>query len=265
MKRIPASTLRLIIGTALLLTVIAGGTAQEVEDLQSLFPKLAETELLDLLENGELTRFISKEEKPLLVPGTDLRDKITSDLEAIDYTVGVEVVNIIPQGYPNLSAVDLTNMLLEMSTLEGLEYYSASRDKMRTLFVQSYAIDDRENRERVDDPAITEVPSAGSVMVFQEDKTFGKNVNRIRFDANETTIHTITENETTFTWNLVPIIRSGNMHLHVVIYRAEDFIIYYGNFGAHALRVNMFLNKIHNSFYNRLVALYGWFEAKLEE
>ena len=113
------------------------------------------------------------------------------------------------------------------------------------------------------DPIVDMVPIQSSILILQEDSTFGKNLNTVSFDVSSSVIHMVTENLSSFTWGPIPIIRPGSMHLHVVVLRMDNYIVYYGCFGAKALRVNLFENRIHNSFYNRLVALYGWFEDKL--
>jgi hypothetical protein len=75
----------------------------------------------------------------------------------------------------------------------------------------------------------------------------------------------ITKNITTFSWGLIPLIRPDRLRLNVVVYKADNFILYYGNFGAKAIKLSILNKRIYNSFYNRLVALYGWFEQKLEK
>lgn len=107
-------------------------------------------------------------------------------------------------------------------------------------------------------------PASGTVTVFQEDTTFGGNVNIISSDIEPSSIHMLTTNESTFSWGFVPIIQSGHLHSHLLVLRTDTSMIYYANFGAKALRVNLFLNRIHDSFYNRLLALQGWFEGKLQ-
>ncbi|MBN1685826.1 MAG: hypothetical protein JW852_04180 [Spirochaetales bacterium] len=240
----------------------ADPTAKAAE-MKTLLPHLDSERIEELLTRGELSHMIETDEGPLLVPGDDLRRLITGDLEAIDYTTGVEVLNIIPGDYDDFDTVAAANLLLELSTLEGLEYYSASRERMRTLFVQSYAIDSAENERRVDDPFIEEAPGGGSVIMFQEDMTFGKNKLRIAYNITPSTIHMVTENITTFSWGPVPLIKPGNLRLHALVYRGDNFTLYYGSFGAKAIRIGILEKRIYNSFYNRLVALYGWFQAKL--
>ncbi len=232
-------------------------------EIEELLPGLNSVQIEELFEQGELLHTITPEEGPRLVPGQQFARSITADFESIDYTIGVEVLNIIHRENNELNVAAAANLLLELSTLKGLEYYSASREKMYTLFVQSYPIDDPETENRIPDPVVTEVPAGGSVTLFQQDKTFGKNKLALTYDVTESTIHMVTENITRFNWGLIPLMKPGRLHMHILIHLTENFILYYGNFGAKALRIRLFEKRINESFYNRLVALYGWFEQKL--
>lgn len=232
-------------------------------DLELLLPALEAGQREELLATGELSRFFTQGEEVLLVPGEDKRAEIDADLQSINFSVGVEVIHIIPHAYTDHSTADLATKLLEISTLAGLEYYSQSKDRMRTLFERSFTVDGAEERTPVADRVIAQVPASGTITVFQEDTTFGENINTITYDADQSSIHMLTTNESTFSWGFVPIIRPGRLRSHVLLIRTDTYMIYYANFGAQALRVNLFRNRIHDSFYNRLLALQGWFEAKL--
>ena len=232
-------------------------------EVEELLPDLSDTQIEELFEMGELLRVISPEEGPTLVPGPKFLQHIRADFDTIEYTVGVEVLNLIPRGSKGKTTAAAANLLLEIRTLEGLEYYSASRKKMRTLFLQSYVIDGPDSQNRVTDPRVAGVPAAGSVTLFQQDNTFGKNKLTLTYEVTSSTIHMVTENITRFYWGLIPLIKPERLHMHVLIHMTENFILYYGNFGAKALRLRLFEKRIHDSFYNRLVALYGWFEQKL--
>jgi len=232
-------------------------------DLRELLPKLDGEQLHQLIVDGELSHMIEPEEGPRLVPGADFDTAVTDDLDAVGYSIGVEVLHIMPGDYENFDVAAAANLLLELSTLEGLEYYSASRERMRTLFVQSYAIDDAEHGNRIPDPAVSSVPARGELFMFQEDMTFGKNRLKVDYAITPSTIHMITENITTFSWGPLPLIKPGNLRLHALVYKGKGFVLYYGNFGAKALSISVLEKRIYNSFYNRLAALYGWFERKL--
>jgi hypothetical protein len=266
--RSSASTFR-ILSTLLLIVLWSTSTRADEQsvsasDLRVLFPNVTEAVREEIGAKGQYSRLVSREDDFLLAPGVGNLAGITADLQSIEYTVGVEVVRIIPGAFGDLSTVDLANMLLEMSTLEGLEYYSDSKGKMRTLFEQSYMVDDGIERNRIPDPIVAAASAGGDATVFQEDSVFGENVNEIHYEVGGATIHMVTTNLTTFSIGLVPIIRPERLQLHLLLHKADGYLIYYGNFGARALRVHLFENRIHRSFYNRLVALYGWFEAKLD-
>lgn len=244
--------------------VSADPTAARAE-IEGLLPGLSDMQIDELLEQGELSNFISPDEGPLLVPGPGYAGSIADDLESIEYTIGVEVLNLILGDYRGFTTTAAANLLLEVSTLEGLEYYSASREKMRTLFVQSYVIDSPVSENRIADPAIGGAPAKGSVTIFQEDKTFGKNKLTLAYEVTGSTIHMVTRNITRFTWGLIPLIKPEYLRMHVLIFLTDSFIIYYGNFGAKAVRLSLLEKRIFDSFYNRLIALSGWFERKLPE
>ncbi len=247
------------------LPATADSSHADHNQLRDLLPALGEDRIEELIETGELSHMIEPDEGPELVPGEYYRRSIEKDLESVEYTVGVEVLNLMPANYGDFDTLTAGNLLLELSTLEGLEYYSSSRETMRTLFVQSFAIDDAEGGNRIADPAVDTVPAAGEVFMFQEDMTFGKNRLRIDYRITDSTIHMVSKNITTFSWGPIPLIRPDRLRLHVFVYKTDNFILYYGNFGAKAIDISILRKRIYNSFYNRLLALYGWFEEKLLE
>lgn len=240
-----------------------GGNSRN--EIALLFPSITPELLENIAERGSASNFLKSGEKPILVPTEKFGAKIGGDLDDLSFTIGVEVLHVLPDEFANRSTEELASLLLEISDLAGLEYYSASKDRMRILFFDSYFIDSLDTKIPIDDPIISSIPTTGSMYAYQEDNTFGKNYNTIGYDVQPGTIHMITENISTYRWGLVPIVRPKNLHLHVLIYRTENQIIYYGNFGARALRVGLIKDRIHNSFYNRLMALYGWYHKKLAE
>ena len=250
------------------LTLIPAVSAQDVvsaEALSALLPHAPSELLDDLRERGAASNFLEEGELPLLAPTENLLAEIRRDVEDLRSTVGVEIIYLLPEGYSHLSTKRMAEFLLEISDLAGVEYYSQSRNRTRPLFYESYVIESLEDDTPIDDPRIETIPSSGRMVVFQDDSTFGRNFNSIGYEVMPDTIHMVTENLSTYRWGPVAIIKPERLHLHVVLYRAENFIIYYGSFAARALRVNLFLNRIHDSFYNRLLALYDWYHDKLAD
>ena len=243
--------------------VAADETPTMLDELERILPALDSSRREELLATGELSRALTFGDTLTLVPTRGMRDEMEAGFQSIESTVGMEVLFLIPEAHAQFGTKELASKLMEMSTLAGVEYYSESRGKMRTLFKDSYTIDNPEERNRVPDTVITVSPSSGAAHVYQQDTTFGWNSSTITFDVDSSSIHMLTINDAAFSWGFIPIIRAERLHSNLVILRTETFMIYYSNFGAHAMRVSLFESRIHDSFYNRLVALQGWFEAKL--
>ena len=74
------------------------------------------------------------------------------------------------------SRLRIYNILLSMSTMKGTQYYSASRERMRTLFAESYVVDGPNRQNRLPDPVVQEIPPTSKLTVLQEDLTFGENL-----------------------------------------------------------------------------------------
>lgn len=147
--------------------------------LRALLPHLSLAEVGELTETGELALPYGLE------PGSDVSVRlapafasgIESDLKAIDPKIGVEVLFLVdaPPGVSEVDAALLTT-LQAISTMEGIEYYSASRDRMRTLFHESYVIAGPDDRTRRPDPVLGSVPDTDRLHIFQRDSSFGRNV-----------------------------------------------------------------------------------------
>ena len=248
---------------AVLVPSVADDFPISTAELDILFPAFDDAQREELMTTGELSRYFRQGDALTLVPGSDRLTEFDSDLRSIDFTVGVEVLFVYSEPHREYGMEELASKLLEMSTLAGIEYYSESRQQMRELFTESFVIDNPEERNPQPDPQLGPPPVSGSVAAYQRDTTFAGNTNRIDYEVTDSSIHMLTTNDATYTWAFFPIIREGRLHSHLLILRTDDYLIYYANFGARALRVHLFEKRIHQSFYNRLVALKGWFEAKL--
>lgn len=230
-----------------------------------LVPQLSETAISTLISDRELSRFYTDDTPPELAPVEKNLTYMRNDLDSIGYTVGVETLYLLPEREEQLSALELCNALLRLSELSGLHYYSASRDTMRILFVESYTVAGPESTNRAPDPRIGAIPASGTAYLFQEDKTFGKNISKLTFEATEEQVHVLIANETPYYWGPFRIIRAGEMHLHIYVIPDETVTLYYATFGAQALKLAFFRKRIFNSFYNRLEAMYQWYREKLAD
>jgi hypothetical protein len=154
------------------------------------------------------------------------------------------------------------NTLLAVHGLEGLEYYSISHRRMRTLFERSFVIADEASREPLPDPEVSQLPSSGELLVYQRDLTFGDNVFTLTYSATESAIHLRFRNRTPFRYGPFRIVTPGNMEMHVYLVAIDTGVHYYGIFGAKSINIRVIADRIHRSFYNRLLALYEWYATR---
>lgn len=272
---------------SLLILVYPGLSGQSVwgEDIFSaaakvseLIPAMSDAELEELILQGETTRYYFENVLPLWLPEGPLKGDIEESIAALKTVIGVETVLLLPlkeAGVPH--EVDpkseeflrrIYNILRSVSTLKGIEYYSASREKMRTLFARSYVIPSPEEEERLEDPLLSvsqEIPSKNTIYAFQEDLTFGENVYSLTYRFGKNDIALTMTNFKELRYGIFKMVEPKNMKTHLLIHPLEDYLLFYGACTVETLRFLGLERSKKESFYNRIQALYGWFFVSLRE
>lgn len=157
----------------------------------------------------------------------------------------------------------ISRTLRSVSKLEGLQYYSSSRKKMRTLYEASYAIDDLKTEERVADPI--DNPSADfSVYVLQKDLTFDKNIYRYRFCADADSAGFISTNVGVLKYSVFKAIEPENLEASISVTDLGDYLLVHMLTRADFTAPSVFRERVQNSFRTRGEAVYGWFIAQYE-
>lgn len=219
-----------------------------------------------------INRFYTSEGGALHMPAVSLSEDLLDAALAIDYSVGVETLFLIPwdEVSPDLARLPadefelrIYNILRSVSSLEGIEYYSASRERMRTLFAECWAIDDPDSRVRIPDPLVTTVPTEDTVYIHQKDLTFGKNLSRVEYQHENGNFRMGIVNLTTMTYMLFPIVGKQNMSMQILVIPGREGILFYGLNTVKVLDLPIFYKKMESSFTNRMIALYNWFLGQL--
>lgn len=259
-------SIRLLITSCLLLVVtpsVAAGEELEstIEQLTGLSPE----DTQKLVDDGELTRRYYDEASALFAPA--FGDPIRTALEELDPSIGVEVLFLRP-GFEEGGSTEIDlrtyNILRSISTMEGIEYYSASRERMRTLFYESYVISSPDSRERQPDPLLSSIPAESSIFVYQRDSSFARNVYEIRYTVEPGEVWVSMENLTPLLYRgLVPALGKSALQIHLVVRPIGDYLLFYGNAGTDPIGLLGMEERAGTSFYNRLVALANWFSHQL--
>jgi hypothetical protein len=243
-----------------------------VDRLSSIIDNLNDLHKEILITEMELTRFYYLGERSdLWMPRITNFKSLVEEIQTIEPNIGVESIQLLPMpGYMleirehDQIMLGLYNILRSISALEGIEYYSASRRKMRTFFKTFYAVSSLENPERKADPLVKVIPETASILVAQQDLTFGKNFSRLTYGYDGNNITLSLENLKTMWYGIIPLISPLHMQIHLIVVPLEDYILFYGN-SAVKTTISIFgIEKSKtDSFYNRIKALYNWFSLQV--
>lgn len=244
--------------------------------LNDVLPSISAEDRSVLLTDGELLRFHADGVSPGLLPNTSLTAGIARQMIAGDLNIGIEGLFFVdagdlPSGYSETPADEreliLYNILRSVSTLQGLEYYSASRNEIRLLFEESWVIADvKKPKDALPDPIVSTIPDEDTVLIHQKDKTFGNNQSEMTFHARSDVIAAGIINLTPMRYKgIIKVVNPENMQIYLIIVPVEEGLLMYGTMSARTRDVKSFISRARNSFTNRVIALTGWYRTRLNE
>ncbi len=246
----------------------AADARDSLEQLFDGFPDEQKEQIIsDLIETGEHTRFFSKKTNLELLPDLPIREDIRRSVRELEPRIGMEALFLAPLPDPSASeaekALYIYNTMLSVSTMQGINYYSASRERDRLLFARSHFVASVENEAPIPDPRVTVIPERLDMTVLQEDLTFGENFYGMRYIARGDAVLVTMENLTVMKYGIFPVLKKQNLQIYLIAVPLDRHVLFYGGFGAKVPAIPFLEEKAKNSFYNRIVALYRWFGTQL--
>ena len=229
---------------------------------------LSYSEKEQLYSEGEISRYFFDKELPSYLFSTDYESDLLEIISKLDVTIGVESLYFLKYSRlntkENTSILSIYNTLLSVKTMKGIEYYSQSRKKMRTLYTESYGIESLDNKEPIDDPVYTSIPGILTRYMLQTDKTFGENLYKAvyRYDGNTIWINIV--NETKMKYSFIPMVDKGNMSVSLFVTTTDEGILFYGVSTSETSSFLGLAKSKKESFYNRIKAMFMWFSDQIE-
>jgi hypothetical protein len=205
---------------------------------------------------------------PKLIPSVSSAAAISSEVKQMNPNVGAELLQIIPGDGPPLDSpagmLALYNVLHAVSTMKGVTYYSVTRRKEMVLFLQSYVIPSpAQSNSPQPDPVFNELPPEHELFTLQEDTSFGRNTYAEHVAALPDHLYLKSENLSTITFLLMPVVTPHNLVSHVVLVPAGKDVLFYG---VSCLRSGIPMGDVNSrtqSMENRLIALAGWLKKRM--
>lgn len=258
---------RKILGLAALSTVYLAGLAAEVSSSMSaaeiLGPVYAEVKTA-----GKAVR-VSEAGTLALLPPLPAAEPFRAAIAAEKPALLVEAVFALPRKAPATEAgraaelASIYGLLGALNTLEGIQYWSVSRNTWRTFYAESYRVDGPETKRRLPDPPAPKpgaIPPLENATVFQRDLSFGANLYRYSFRGYAEAVSLESTNLTKMSVGPLPVLAVGALKTRVLVVQAVDAILFFVASGAEAPGV--FKGRLQESFGNRAEALFRWFQEK---
>jgi len=247
-------------------------------------PVVFSTPLENLINPGNISRLRSSGElivemqaanpSLLLIPvNNELRQYVSGVIETLNPNMMVETLSLYkkpehsytnPVNWDETQKTGIVNQLLSLSTLAGIQYYSASRKSMRTFFEYSRVIDGPNTKNPLPDPVYSILPEQLTLYARQKDLTFGDNIYRYEYLINRDVVFFAQENVTSLTIALFPAVGKGKLKTVIAVFDCGNELLIYVVSMARAASVPGMGERIGNSFSNRAEAVLKWFSGRAD-
>ncbi|NBF39024.1 MAG: hypothetical protein GVY14_01280, partial [Spirochaetes bacterium] len=235
-----------------------GGTARP--PARELVSHFSRDSYRELIAEGSLKHFFTDSVNLALAPQVPGLENTRTALEEMEPKIGVEALFLLRDRLAGDSEMErdlaLYNIFRSVSTMEGIEYYSASRERMRIFYEESYAVADPDSREPLPDPTVSQIPRRDRIHVYQRDSSFGRNVYTVEYVRREDAYLMSMTNLTRMYYGIFPVVAPENLEIHLTVVETEEGYLFYGACGVNVISLFGLEDRAKDSFYNRIEALY---------
>ena len=158
------------------------------------------------------------------------------------------------------------NALRSIGRLEGIEYYSASRGRMRTLYERSTLMAGPDSDVALPDARLPSLPAGGETLyALQRDTTFGENRYRVELSSGDGYVRQSSSNLTEMRLGFIPVAGPGDVVVRVLVLQVDEGLLFYVASSAKAPVVPGVRGSLERSFANRAAAAFAWFSGAMDD
>jgi hypothetical protein len=211
-----------------------------------------------------------KNPRPQLLPRHEGLERLVAQVQnSLDPSMMVETLALFQkpsaEKWSKAEQTSLFNQLTALSTLAGIQYYSASRQTMRVFYETSQVIDGPDSKKPQPDPAHNTLPEMFELYARQKDLTFGDNIYRYNYHTGADILFFVQENLTSMTAGIIPAVGKNKFRSMVAVIDAGDVLLIYAAAMAKAASVPGMGDRIGASFTNRINAVLQWFSGRADK
>ncbi|GHV87884.1 hypothetical protein AGMMS50267_02440 [Spirochaetia bacterium] len=155
--------------------------------------------------------------------------------------------------------IALYNHAMALSTLAGIQYFSTSRNTMRTFLESSVIIDSPETKKPQPDPVYTGVIPDLTLYAQQRDLTFGDNIYQYDYHARQDALIFVQNNLTPMKLGIINAIGKEQYRLVIAVVDAGDYLLVYAVSMTRAAALPGLGQRISASFSTRAEAIFKWY------
>jgi len=256
---------------AVVLGVCFAGSGFAADIKEILSRQVPASAVSELIEKGTAQNTVYRQKgiAPSLVPSSALAREAVAFWKGDDAPFFIETLYLYKktphkQVVPGTDPDRISVILRSLSKLEGLEYYSPSRKKMRTLYEKSYIIDAPASKKRLPDP-VTGPADGMSAVALQKDLTFGEYVYRYTWRQTADSVAFFSANVDSMSYSFLKLIQSDKLRVSLIVQDLGDWLLVYNLTKADFTAVPGIEGKITASFSARAEAIYKWFIKEYEK
>lgn len=246
---------------ALVVSALPGlAFAQLAPEAAEFLDHLSGETISDLAREGMVRRDFDNHRDLQYLPEHPLASRIELSVGSVRPNVVTEAIMYLDHGVTDEDFVGLYNAFRRVSDLSYLMYFNPEKGKPNELFYESYRVPGPDTDQRLPDPVVSTIPERDAFYVGQEIPPFGYIVSEYEFRSQENAFLFSARNLDRFYYRGVPVLGPENMITHVLLIRAEEYVIAYGVGGARVFTLLGILSgRIETPFEARTTALFDWF------
>ncbi|MDR3145432.1 MAG: hypothetical protein LBU21_04075 [Treponema sp.] len=235
--------------------------------------------MAEVLREGVVTRVQQREIRPELAPRHDFtRALVDETIQRLDANILVESLSLYRKSagtsaggagteahaWSETERRALYNQALALSSLTGIQYFSTSRNRMRTFYEISTVIDGPDTGNPLEDPVYALPPAELVLYARQKDLTFGENIYRYTYYARPEALIFVQENITAMNVGIIPAVGKNRLRSAVAVIDAGPYLIIYAVSMARAASVPGMNRRVGASFSTRAEAILKWFAGRAD-
>ncbi len=155
------------------------------------------------------------------------------------------------------SVKSVSKIMRSISKMAGMKYYSNSRKKWETLYLQSYRIENQNSKKKVPD-LIDGSANDLTIYAFQEEHSFGEGIYQLDYKENSKEVLMNMQNLSILSYGFIKAVKPNKCKISVnVVDDGDGYFVYIG-MCADTIKLSVLEKKMNKSFQSRLDAIYKW-------